>query len=426
MNRKSICALLGIAVSGAALVSADVPSAWRSWKYTRGIEQGETAGLSYVALDRGVTVHSENQLADLRLIDDAGQEVPYEVRSRITAATEPVHKATSIRENSFAQGQFTQVIADLGVKPEFHNTLQVETAEQDFINWVEVAASDDGRLWRIVKARAPISRFRKNKLEGTQTIPYSENNARFLRLRIQEPGRQFSVTGIEVYFMRAPEADLVPESEIALTQHVAPDAGGDRAETQWTIDVGSDAIPVSRVSFETSQPDFYRGVRIQRSKDGKQWEPGGGGQIYRHTEAGKTEESLGVTWFETWGPRYWRVAVMNGNDAPLSEARLTLAMSQRYVIFHARQSRSYRLIYGNYRANAPQYDLAKTLRIRSNEKLARLRLRDEDETSNYADPRPFTERHPNLLWVALGLAVVLLGAAAVYSLRSPGRGEEAS
>jgi hypothetical protein len=62
---------------------------------------------------------------------------------------------------------------------------------------------------------------------------------------------------------------------------------------------------------------------------------------------------------------------------------------------------------------------AKTLRIQPNEFLTRLDLGPEEITSNYADPRPFTERHPNLLWVALGLAIVLLGYAALRALRTP-------
>ena len=109
---------------------------------------------------------------------------------------------------------------------------------------------------------------------------------------------------------------------------------------------------------------------------------------------------------------------MNANDAPLAEAHLALEMSQRYVLFHPKENRSYRLIYGNFRATRSQYDLARTLRIEPNEKLAWLRLLDEEQTSNYADPRPFTERHPNLLWIALGLAVVLLGSAAVRAMRT--------
>jgi hypothetical protein len=50
-------------------------------------------------------------------------------------------------------------------------------------------------------------------------------------------------------------------------------------------------------------------------------------------------------------------------------------------------------------------------------------LGPEEPTSNYADARPFTERHPNLLWLALGMAVILLGYAAVWALRTPSAAE---
>ena len=98
---------------------------------------------------------------------------------------------------------------------------------------------------------------------------------------------------------------------------------------------------------------------------------------------------------------------------------MSLAMSRRIALFRPRESRSYRLIYGNDHATTPQYDFARTLRIQPNELLSRLDLGPEETAANYADPRPFTERHPNLLWIALGLAIVLLGYAALRAMRTP-------
>ncbi len=94
-------------------------------------------------------------------------------------------------------------------------------------------------------------------------------------------------------------------------------------------------------------------------------------------------------------------------------------MPLRFVLFHPTPNRFYRLIYGNARATAPQYDLARTLQIPPVEAMIHSSLGAEEVTSNYADPRPFTERHPNLLWIALGLAVVLLGWAALRAFRAP-------
>lgn len=398
--------------------AAELPSAWRSWRYSRPIQAVHADALDYITLDREVFSRSENQLADLRIIDDSGQQLPYEMRAQITAPREPVRIPAKVRENSFVPGQFTQVIVDLGERSRFHNRLRVETPEPDFIHWVEVAASDDAHVWRIVNPRAPISRFRRDNLEGNQTVRYSENNARYLRVRIELAGDSFRVSDIAVFSspVTKPEG---PAEGASLTSSLAPDSGVEGSETQWTVDLGSGNVPVAQFKFETSQPDFYRAVRILTSSDEKDWQFAGGGEIHRYLAGGKTEESLAVLCHEPSGQRYWRVEVLNASDAPLSAVRLSAVMPLRFVLFHPTANRSYRLIYGNARANAPQYDLARTLEIPPLEAMFRANLGPEEPTSNYADPRPFTERHPNLLWIALGMAVLLLGYAALRAIATP-------
>lgn len=419
MTRKIFSISLVLAALAAAILAADLPPAWRSWRYSRSIESPRSGSLNYVALDRDDFTHSENNLADLRLVDDLGNEQPYEVRDRLTPPVQPVALPVTLRENSFVPGQFTQVVVDLGARARFHSSLQVQTSETDFINWVEVDASDDAHLWRIVKLRAPISRFRKENLDGSQTIRYSENNARYLRLRIQEPAHQFSVTRVEVFASQGMQKEALTPGAVPLIAMLPPDSTDVPSQTQWTVDLGSTTIPVAELDFETDQAEFYRAVRILTSTDAKEWQAAGGGEIYRYIAGGRTEEFLRVPCCENWGARYWRVEILNGNDVPLSSVRMSLAMKLRFVLFRPRENRTYRLLSGNARASAPQYDFARTLRIQPNEELIHLSLGPEEPTTNYADPRPYTERHPNLLWLALAIALVLLGYAALRALRTP-------
>lgn len=415
MTGKLLLLLLPLATAFAA----DFPSAWRSWRYSRPIEAPRSDTLNYLTLDREVFSHSENRLRDLRIIDDSGRELPYDVRTQVTPPPEPVRVPATLRENSFVPGKLTQVVLDLGERVRFHNSLRVQTPESDFINWVEVAASDDAHIWRIVNPRAPISRFRKDNLEGSQTVRYSENNARYLRVRILEAGESFQVTDIEVFSSPVATTEISEQTGMPFLSSQTPDQNGDNSQTQWTLDLGSESIPLAKFVFETSQPEFYRAVRIRTSTDQKEWQFAGGGEIHRYTAGGKTEESLTVQCYESWGPRYWRVDVLNGNDAPLSAVHLSLTMPLRFLLFHPAPGRSYRLIYGNARANSPQYDLARTLQIPAVAAMSHPGMGPEEANSNYADPRAFTERHPNLLWIALGVAVALLGFAAVRAMRAP-------
>ncbi len=421
MKRRiiGVVLLLLCVAFGVSLFATDLPDAWRAWRYTRGIEQVRGDALNYLTLDRAAFSHSENQLADLRVIDDTGKEIPYAARAQIVRPPDPVKLPATVRENSFVPKEFTQVVIDLGEKTGFHNHLRVVTTETDFINWLEVAASDDAHVWRIVNARAPISRFRKENLEGNQTVRYSENNARYLRVRIQEAEHAFQVADVEVFSSPATKNEATLEEEIPLANELVPDAESSESPTQWTVDLGSGNIPVAKFRFETSQLEFYRAVRMQTSSDGREWQFAGGGEIHRYVFNGVSQESVSVACNESGGPRYWRVEVLNNNDAPLSGVHLSVLMPQRFVIFHAAAGRSYRMVYGNARATAANYDLERTLQIPAAETMPHPSLGAEELTTNYADPRPFTERHPNLLWAALGVAVILLGYAAVRALRAP-------
>jgi hypothetical protein len=405
----SLFILLGVA----AAIAADLPDAWRGWRYSRFIDAHATEGPVEVSLPAELLALSQNHLADLRVIDDLGNEVPY-VLSEGRERDSVIHlTAAKLRENSFVPGQFTQVVVEVNSESLFHNTVRIETPESDFILWVEVAASDDARLWRIVKSRAPISRFRKENLEGSQTVHYSDNSAPFLRLRIFEASRQFPVTGVQVlsYDMREPE-----RAPVAAT--FVPDSAAPRNLGRWTADLRADQVPVTEISFATPQPEFYRAVRILSSADGKEWAFRSGGEIYRFSPGGKKEESLRVSFYESWGPRFWRVEVVNGNDPPVSGLVLSLSMKPRRVVFQPHAGRSYRLIYGQARAVAPQYEMQRIFKSQEKPAAQIVAAGPEEFTSNYLDPRPFTERHPVTLWLVLAAAVILLGYAALRALRA--------
>jgi hypothetical protein len=123
-----------------------------------------------------------------------------------------------------------------------------------------------------------------------------------------------------------------------------------------------------------------------------------------------------MTFAETLGPR-WRVTVFNQNDAPLADLHLELYAVPRRVVFRYEPGRQYRLLYGNPRAPAPQYDFGQLTDVKSRESAAEATIGAEVVNQAYADPSPWTERHQSVLWIALGIAVVAVGAIAVRALR---------
>lgn len=388
-----------------------LPEAWRFWRYWRAVETEATAKahLIGVVLPQEVYGRSANLLADLRVIDDRGTEAAFVLAARYGSTHTETRTARHL-ERSFLPGKFTQVILDAGQQSPFHNALRVETASTDFIAWAEVAVSDDGRDWRIVCDRAPLYRFRKQNLEGSQTLRYSETNARYVRLRILDSSERFALSRVEVQYDVGSAAERVPVSASLVPAH-----SKNAQESVWTSDLGA-PLPVDEVRFESEQPEFSRAVVISESDDGQAWNQAGEGEIYRFRRGDALREWRRIGFPEVWSRR-WRVEVMNSNDAPLAGARVTLFMTPRRVVFRQEPGRSYFLLYGQSEARRPQYDLGRTAAATELQDAAPATLGAEEVNTNYTDPRPWTEQHSAVLWVAAIVAAALLGISALRSLR---------
>ena len=183
----------------AMFAASPLPVAWQHWRYSREIELPPTDAtrLANLVLPQDVYLHAQPFLADIRLIDDAGTEVPYTRHTR-EEFTQLIYHPVRIVENSFSPGNFTQLVLDLDATPGFHDSVEIGVGEDDFMEWVEVDASDDAQLWRIVQERAPIFRFRREGHEGMQRVQFSENNARYLRVRILDGAKQFPARSAKV------------------------------------------------------------------------------------------------------------------------------------------------------------------------------------------------------------------------------------
>jgi hypothetical protein len=412
--RRHLFSILVVLALAVAAFGADLPSRWRAWRYSRAIHVSDSAGPVKLSVPANLYTGVSNGFADLRIVDDRGTEIPFLLYDKNTRVPLETRHAV-IRENSFVPEKYTQLVIDLGEKTAFHNSLEVSTSETNFIDWVEVAASDDAKTWRIVKDRAPIASFRKENIAGSRRVQYSDNNARFLRVEIFETAHQFPVTSVQVFFSREFHVPL----RVSVPSAFTPDSTAAADVSRWVTDLGPGAFPVSGVVIDTTEPQFFRVVHMQNSDDGKDWQDFCSGEIYRYPLGEKQAESLRVFSPEVWHRRYWRIEIVNGSDAPLADAKPTLLAIPYWVLFYPQPGRAYRLIYGNSAAKLPQYDLSRTFDYHAESGAQAATLDEEEFTSNYVDPRPYTERHPRLLWLVLIVVVVLLAYSALRALRAP-------
>jgi hypothetical protein len=118
------------------------------------------------------------------------------------------------------------------------------------------------------------------------------------------------------------------------------------------------------------------------------------------------------------------VAIENGDDQPLPIAAVRLEMRQRKLCFDASAATAgaLNLYYGDDLLQAPVYDYARLFSAARSPVPAT--LGPEQQNPKYqppADTRSFTDRHPEVLWIALIVVICVLGAVAVRASKNVGR-----
>jgi hypothetical protein len=121
---------------------------------------------------------------------------------------------------------------------------------------------------------------------------------------------------------------------------------------------------------------------------------------------------------QTPGQTTIKVIVHNGDDPPLRITDVHLQQFERRVYFDTPGKGQPVLYYGDEKLGPPVYDYARLFQLDKAASMPSLAPEVSNDTyTGRPDDRPWSERHPVLLWITIIGAVVILGGIALRSLR---------
>jgi hypothetical protein len=377
-----------------------------------------SAGQACLALDPAVFAHSAPQLADLRLYRN-GAETPYALH---TAATPSEGKTQTFDLLNKGERQ-GRVSFDAELPNQPYSDLELEILAKNFIATVTVTASRD----RDAKSATKLGSFTvfdlsRQRLGRSTVLHLPVSDLPYLHFEIAGPLHPEQITAVQVQR----RASATPNyTTIATTAQI--ERKGRQSVAVFTLPAH---VPVDRVFVDAAYPaQFSRAATVEVAPatpptDGStpQTVVTTGNILRVHsTENGQRidEERLSLDPPQNYldGPTRWTVTIDNGDDAPLALHQIRLEMLERRLCFDAAPGAAYTLFYGDSALSAPRYDYASLFTERAN--AARATLRPEQPNPAYKprpDLRPFTEKYPALLSIALAAIVALLGFIALRSL----------
>ncbi len=408
----AIAAAIGVG-NAAVTWAAFTPSVWQ---YRKPITVQQT-GYVRLNLDAEAFAGLLPDLRDLRVIDGTGVEVPFKLVVEREAG-QVLPRRVAVYNNAYTPGQFQSFVVDLGASVPPHNWLRILTPERNFQKLVEIAGSDDGVNWQILRSEGYIfghAEPRRNFAAQETTLTYPRATFRYLRVKIISE-TPFAVSGAEVTERVAPSA-----KEITFTPAFSQAEDAAAQSSLLTLDFGQAGLPTNAVKLVTDTTvNFSRPAEIYASDDGTNWRPIGSGNLFRIIQPKFTGANFRLSYPET-AARYLRIAVYNGDDQPIPFIAAVASGTLRSVVFNAQAGASYFLYYGIPSAayaevRYPIYDLERLFPYLEVPGAAGATLGSQQPNPAYAPPAPpivpFSERFPWLLpsvlvVVALGLLALM-------------------
>jgi hypothetical protein len=391
-----------------ALVLLGASSSIAFFKYQRPVETSGT-GQNYVTIDDLVWRHSRADLGDLRLY--SGQtEVPCALLTE-HGSQQHEHQEVSVLQQSVVGGK-TQFLIDMSSVAEYDH-VDLRLGAKDFVAHFRVEGQDDlhGTQWASL-GDSILYDLSREHLGNNFMLRLPRSTYKYLRVTVDGPVKPADILGAisELHEERKPVWRNVNNTP-AIQQ-----AGKDTVLT-FTVPAN---VPVEKIVFgmDAAQPNFRRSVEIRDDKDNI-LSTGEINRIHMVRAGQRIDSEDDEVDFSEIGQKWLKVVIHNGDDAPLKVNSASLQQIERRVYFEAPSQAQLTLYYGDEKLERPEYDYAKLFLNSTDGHAAQL----GPETNNAAytgrpDDRPWSERHPAILWIAIIAAVLVLGVLALRSMRS--------
>lgn len=398
-----------VLIASVAFAATGYEAAIPYFSQTRAISISAPQKQNYVALDADVFAHARPELSDVRIYDGQAQ-VPYVLIRQSGGSSTQESQAKILNLGSV--GGRTEFDIDTSGFDEY-DRVRLQLNAKNFINSAQI----EGRRTPNDKSGTNLGTstlydFTKEGLGSNFTLKFPTASFPYLHVRLAPDIRPDEVKGAYLSSFSETKAAWTNAGKCS----PAP-AESKKSVYQCSISTG---MPVERVTFSipSSSVNFNRTV-VLSDEHGNEFQRGAISRVRMNRGSQSvTSEDLDIDLYARSASQI-TIAVENGDDPPLPIESVKPLSVERRLYFDSKGKSSLQLYYGDPKLEAPSYDYAKFFQQSADAAVAQLGPAQANaQFTGRPDDRPWSERHSFVLWIAMVVAVCILGALAIKGLKS--------
>ena len=372
----------------------------------RDVQIAQTGSQNYFVVDEELWAHSRSDLGDLRLMD-GGSPVQYALSEQRAGTTSEEVEAKILNLGSVSG--HTEFDLDAQGLAEY-DRIRLRLDAHNFVAIASVSGgSAAGKATEVQLTPSTLYDFTKEQLGSNFQLKLPPSSFRYLHIKLSPGISAQQVKGAAIFNLREQQARWVKVGSCA-----APQQKQRLTVISCTV---PPRVPLNRISLQVA-PALVNFRRIVSLEDDKEMQFASGEiSRVRINRAGTlvVNEELSVA--TSGGPGQFTIAIDNGDNPPLNLSGAELLSIERRVYFDPQGKSTLRLYYGDEKLPSPVYDYARFFHPESSAVQAQLSPGAHNtEYAGRPDERPWSERHPGVLWSVMLLAVVVLAALALRGL----------
>lgn len=293
---------------------------------------------------------AQPSLADLRLVDAAGKEVPYLLEAARPGLARP---AALLGFESKLEGGRT-ILTARAEKAGYVDSVMLETPAASFLKPADIYVSVDGRQWTRAAEGVPVFRqYANSENLRADLIPVL---AKYIKVVIDDArAAPVPFTGLKARALpRAPAALETLEAAIIVKEDYA-------SSSRLFVRLPARNLFVFAVELDVSDKLYSRGVSVSARylEDGRMASRQvAADTVFATDAAGSPAARTKVpVCAQFLASEEMVLDVDNGNSPPLEIRSVKIIYAPVFAVFQAKAAGAYRLLFGNRQAPARAYDL---------------------------------------------------------------------
>ncbi|MEW5692574.1 MAG: hypothetical protein AB1765_04690, partial [Candidatus Hydrogenedentota bacterium] len=385
------------------------------WQYRKPILSLPNSEFTEWLVDYQVYNRCGKDLLSLRLIDENGSEVAYVIKRR-----PPDLKINYIisQITDFTRGKdYIRFEIDTGRNQQFHNYIEFSIKKEEYHIPVTIEGSSDQQNWKVLRDKAYILRYQTDHPVSGNELYYTQSNLRFLRITFKSSLlKEENLISVRIARVIKESGELVERKFTKISETIIGDQYG--PDSVILLDLEKRGFTHQELSLICDDKTYTRIVDIYDgdSSNGP-WQYIGTGSIYKYGG-----EKNDIVEYDESIKRFIKVVIHNYDESPLTVNVISVRGVPRYIVFPTITiSHPEFLYYCNNKARMPIYDFSRECEKKSEIPEASPAELGNEEPNPYFKgeiiEKPFCERYPWVIYIALGSGIIILGLIAALLMK---------